>query len=758
MDGEQEAPKFYESLGENQKIGVDQIIAKHPELAGQRELFAEYAALHPDNTLKSKNYITRTTDGTYTSYTPDLPSGVTESMVLGRSEEPNDVFPEVLAITPHIKREAEGFKPFLQIAKTRALGRKPEWGYRDYWNDILHPHTPQVSHALEQFSITQLAEYAEILKHQDFEAFLKSVLYFYDRAGLTEAEDASVIDYCIRHRLPLLPKLHRGYKAAENKEEFIEGVVAQAKHHAENMGFSYDSDPELAIADFVINRVDSPQVEHPARNLDEIRAGGFAYHLTSRKLWEQMQRKDGLQPAIATEVVATTTRKQPTNPWKIYLGSDLQICLANSGAVVGRTEEMSGDLILLKVKITNPNTLTVDEDWTRLSTVFIDLAHRYKVGEISETDIHQEVNKVFGAGLGRDITDENYHYLIDHILTGDIQPLSLEQGLRVKQTFAVNNAAGLQVIEAIPFSMDLLEQELVGGHYLIRGWWRETRGDGVRKLIEEQETVKEYPHLNQAESPRKESLETLAETITKIRAELDPENLPDPTTFVKPNEEWFARAEESDGLHRIGHETRVEFLSDLIGRLLKTRENINTDREVMHWFAAVHDTQRLDDSVDRDHGDRAGTYFLAQADTIGAQDLTDHQRRFVEFLCRAHEADDSRIADKFPETDIIKDADGLERVRIADLDPNYLRLDISKELITLATALFDQSQRNYARGMEPFAAVIEAAKTLGLTKNSSFPPENIDLSQYDGVDITTPKLKPKEPEKIVITEEDVKES
>lgn len=72
----------------------------------------------------------------------------------------------------------------------------------------------------------------------------------------------------------------------------------------------------------------------------------------------------------------------------------------------------------------------------------------------------------------------------------------------------------------------------------------------------------------------------------------------------------------------------------------------------------------------------------------------------------------SREHPHWPLIALLKDADGLDRVRLGDLDPRYLRHPESKGMVAFAQALFDATDRVIATGPVHFEQVLEAARLL----------------------------------------------
>ena len=68
------------------------------------------------------------------------------------------------------------------------------------------------------------------------------------------------------------------------------------------------------------------------------------------------------------------------------------------------------------------------------------------------------------------------------------------------------------------------------------------------------------------------------------------------------------------------------------------------------------------------------------------------------------------------ELKVLKDADGLDRVRLGDLDPTRLRTDVAQSLIDTAQKLYDASQPNRPYEKDSFETVLAAARQLRIVK------------------------------------------
>jgi hypothetical protein len=65
-------------------------------------------------------------------------------------------------------------------------------------------------------------------------------------------------------------------------------------------------------------------------------------------------------------------------------------------------------------------------------------------------------------------------------------------------------------------------------------------------------------------------------------------------------------------------------------------------------------------------------------------------------------------------TSLLKDADGLDRVRLGDLDPRFLRNPQARDMIPFAEALFEETDGVVPIGYAHFPALCrEATRVLG---------------------------------------------
>ena len=120
------------------------------------------------------------------------------------------------------------------------------------------------------------------------------------------------------------------------------------------------------------------------------------------------------------------------------------------------------------------------------------------------------------------------------------------------------------------------------------------------------------------------------------------------------------------------------------------------DTDIIRFAASLHDTKRVNDGWDTDHGKRAASESIKYAN-IDKEDTN-----ILQAVITAHSTDDKYMEDIIREYEVtdfdralflaklFKDADGLDRVRIKRLDPAYLRNGFSKDLVDFAYLLYEK--------------------------------------------------------------------
>lgn len=148
-----------------------------------------------------------------------------------------------------------------------------------------------------------------------------------------------------------------------------------------------------------------------------------------------------------------------------------------------------------------------------------------------------------------------------------------------------------------------------------------------------------------------------------------------------PRPEWFFLQPPSD-LHGLGHTARV-----MVWACVLTRETEWCDTVV--WAAACHDLRREDDGADPDHGFRAGRWVR---ETLALEEIRPREIELVARACDWHVCSDARSEWDHPTLWLLKDADGLDRVRLYDLDPRFLRHPGTRAWIEAAETLYEATQ------------------------------------------------------------------
>jgi hypothetical protein len=140
------------------------------------------------------------------------------------------------------------------------------------------------------------------------------------------------------------------------------------------------------------------------------------------------------------------------------------------------------------------------------------------------------------------------------------------------------------------------------------------------------------------------------------------------------------------------------------------------------WAAVyLHDIARTHDGLCYRHGGDAmrKLEMLPEVQALFAQggvaDADYEQiRTAVVHHCLPRELD--RAHPHWRLTSLLKDADGLDRVRLGDLDPRYLRHPQAREMVPFAEALFSETDGRIAVGSGHFPALWgEAVRILNET-------------------------------------------
>lgn len=162
-------------------------------------------------------------------------------------------------------------------------------------------------------------------------------------------------------------------------------------------------------------------------------------------------------------------------------------------------------------------------------------------------------------------------------------------------------------------------------------------------------------------------------------------------------------------LHGPAHMIRVFILQELICQQLE-KEGTQIDREATRWAASVHDIGRVDDGNDLEHGRRSAEWMKQNAPA----DMSPETLDTATYIVHWHVPHDDEAPVMTTELKILKDADGLDRVRLGDFDERYLRTDAAKNLIEPARELYEASLSENPAELDTFQTVLAAAAKLGL--------------------------------------------
>jgi exopolyphosphatase/pppGpp-phosphohydrolase len=148
------------------------------------------------------------------------------------------------------------------------------------------------------------------------------------------------------------------------------------------------------------------------------------------------------------------------------------------------------------------------------------------------------------------------------------------------------------------------------------------------------------------------------------------------------------------GIHGIEHAYRVLRLVQELSKL----ERLDQEQKIILEFCAIfHDIGRINDDVDDFHGKRS----ISKLNKCQYFGLNHFNIPIVKYIIENHCISDKVGLKKIHHYNcennseakyllsIFKDADGLDRVRLDDFDPNFLRIQNSKSLITYAVSLFE---------------------------------------------------------------------
>ena len=132
--------------------------------------------------------------------------------------------------------------------------------------------------------------------------------------------------------------------------------------------------------------------------------------------------------------------------------------------------------------------------------------------------------------------------------------------------------------------------------------------------------------------------------------------------------------------------------------------------EAVRWAAALHDVGRQSDGYEVGHGERSALWLELNTALLPSA-LSAERLAKVAYCCRWHVPRDHVAPEMTAELRCLKDADGLDRVRIHDLDPEQLRTAEARVLVESAWAVYRETSLDRH---DPWAQVRRIARGRGL--------------------------------------------
>lgn len=184
--------------------------------------------------------------------------------------------------------------------------------------------------------------------------------------------------------------------------------------------------------------------------------------------------------------------------------------------------------------------------------------------------------------------------------------------------------------------------------------------------------------------------------------------IPLPLSQLVPTPDMFAHASD---IHGQKHVARVMVHGFLLVDLL------GMPQHALPLWACVylHDLARLHDGVSREHGADAVTKNLPKLRSFFiSAGINEDDFASIETAVTWHSLVQELPKDHphWPITALLKDADGLDRVRLGDLDPRYLRYEVGKDLVNFAEALYRRTHLAIDPGNEYFEQIWPIAQSI----------------------------------------------
>ena len=158
-------------------------------------------------------------------------------------------------------------------------------------------------------------------------------------------------------------------------------------------------------------------------------------------------------------------------------------------------------------------------------------------------------------------------------------------------------------------------------------------------------------------------------------------------------------------IHGLGHIERTI----LQGAFCAMEEELGEeDTRLLLECCSYHDVGRVNDWVDDLHGHRAAKKIGALTGRTGEELLLlqgavdAHSRKDVALVASVRGYGPKDLDRAIALAQRLKDADGLDRVRLGDLDPRYLRREGSRGRVALSKEVFRRYQAKLGEKTDPF--------------------------------------------------------
>ena len=180
-------------------------------------------------------------------------------------------------------------------------------------------------------------------------------------------------------------------------------------------------------------------------------------------------------------------------------------------------------------------------------------------------------------------------------------------------------------------------------------------------------------------------------------------------------------------MHGLGHIERTI----LQGAFCAMEEGLDeADTRLLLEACSYHDVGRINDWVDDLHGHRSAQKIGELTGRTGEelkliQGAVDaHSRRDVALVASVRGYGPENLERGVILAQLLKDADGLDRVRLGDLDPRYLRRSSSQKRAGMSREIFLRYQIHIGREAKPFFSEEEVASFRAKGAKPGTPPKN----------------------------------